>query len=92
MDATTCPECGAPAEVTDRFTLESTDGPIEHVRVHCVARHWFLLSTASLARYRAAARPAVPAPRADGRPADGGAGGLSRPVDPWRPRPARRSR
>ena len=33
MDTTTCPECGAPAEVTDRSVLESTDGPIEHVRV-----------------------------------------------------------
>ena len=59
MDVTTCPECGAPAEVTDRDVLESTDGPVEHVRVVCVRRHWFLLSTASLARGR---RPAVPGP------------------------------
>jgi len=49
MDATTCPECGAPAEVTDRFALESTDGPIEHVRVMCVRRHWFLMATETLA-------------------------------------------
>jgi hypothetical protein len=63
MDTTTCPECGAPAEVIDRFALESTDGPIEHVRIQCIARHWFLMATASLARYRAAAAPAVPAPR-----------------------------
>jgi hypothetical protein len=78
MDTTTCPECGAPAEVTDRFALEGTDGPIEHVRVQCVRRHWFLLPTASLARYRAAApgRPAVP---------------VSRRGDPRQPRPARRS-
>jgi hypothetical protein len=52
MDATTCPECGAPAEVTDRCTLESTDGPIEHLRVDCARRHWFLLSTATLHRAR----------------------------------------
>jgi hypothetical protein len=54
MDATTCPECGAPAEITDRDVLESTDGPIEHVKVGCVRRHWFLLSTASLERGRRA--------------------------------------
>jgi hypothetical protein len=56
MDATTCPDCGAPAEVTDRFALESTDGPMEHVRVVCVRRHWFLLATASLDRARQPAR------------------------------------
>ena len=63
MDTTTCPECRAPAEVTDRDALESTDGPIEHVRVVCVRRHWFLLSTASLAR---AHRAPVPSPAAVG--------------------------
>ena len=62
MDATTCPECGAPAEVTDRDVLESTDGPIEHVRVLCVRRHWFLMSTASLARGRRAPGRARPGP------------------------------
>ena len=64
MDTTTCPECGAPAEVTDRFVLESTDGPIEHVRVRCAGMHWFLTATESLARHRAAQtpvrRPAAP--------------------------------
>jgi hypothetical protein len=64
MDATTCPDCGAPAEVTDRCTLESTDGPIEHVRVVCVRRHWFLLSAASLHRARQpASRSAAAATR-----------------------------
>jgi hypothetical protein len=82
MDTTTCPECGAPAEVTDRFALESTDGPVEHVRVQCVRRHWFLLSTASLARHRAAA--ALPAAGQDD--------GVSRPGAPRPPRPARPSR
>jgi hypothetical protein len=61
MDATTCPGCGAPAEVTDRDVLESTDGPIEHVRVVCVRRHWFLLSTESLARGRRAPVPSLAA-------------------------------
>ena len=64
MDATTCPECGAPAEVTDRFALESTDGPMEHVRVVCVRRHWFLMTTAMLDRARQpASRSAAAATR-----------------------------
>jgi hypothetical protein len=50
MDTTTCPDCAAPAEVTDRSVLESTDGPIEHVKIRCVGGHWFLLSVASLRR------------------------------------------
>ena len=43
MDLTACPECGHPAEIEWRTVLESTDGPIEHARVSCVRRHWFLL-------------------------------------------------
>ena len=50
MDSTTCPDCGAPAEVTDRFVLESTDGPLEHLRLRCIRRHWFLLPVATLNR------------------------------------------
>ena len=48
MDITTCPECGAPAEIVDRHVLESTEGPVEHARVRCVARHVFFLPVASL--------------------------------------------
>jgi hypothetical protein len=51
MDATTCPECGAPAEITRRSALESTDGPVEHVKLQCVRRHWFLMPTFLLAEY-----------------------------------------
>lgn len=42
MELTTCPECGVPAEVTWRFELESTDGSVEHIQVHCANRHSFL--------------------------------------------------
>lgn len=49
MDTTTCPECGAPAEITFRTALESTGGPMEHVKLQCVRRHWFLMPTALLA-------------------------------------------
>ena len=54
MDLTTCPECDAPAEVTDRFALGSTGGQVEHVRMRCADKHWFLLSVATLERCRRA--------------------------------------
>jgi hypothetical protein len=39
-----CPECGLPAEVTERFSLSSTDGPVEHVALACVDGHYFRTS------------------------------------------------
>ena len=36
-----CPACAAPAEVIERYVLESTDGPIEHATVLCTDRHRF---------------------------------------------------
>ena len=44
-----CPECAAPAEVVDRFVLESTDGPIEHAIVTCPERHRFTVLVERLA-------------------------------------------
>jgi hypothetical protein len=38
-----CPTCGVPAEITDRFTLAGAPGPVEHVKVVCVRRHWYTL-------------------------------------------------
>jgi hypothetical protein len=35
-----CPQCGLPAEITDRFTLAGTSGPVKHVRTVCVGGHW----------------------------------------------------
>jgi hypothetical protein len=43
IDTTICPECGELAQVQDRAVLESTSGPVEHAKVMCVRRHWFLL-------------------------------------------------
>jgi hypothetical protein len=45
MDYTTCPEerCGVPAEVVDRWVLDSTDGPVEHICVVCLVGHRFLM-------------------------------------------------
>ena len=38
-----CPTCGLPAEITDRFVLGGAPGPVEHVKVVCVRRHWYTL-------------------------------------------------
>ena len=57
MDTTLCPECGALAEVQWRAVAESTDGPVEHARISCVRRHWFLLPVASLERPQPALQP-----------------------------------
>jgi hypothetical protein len=38
-----CPRCGLPAEITDRFTLGGAPGPVEHLKVVCVRRHWHTL-------------------------------------------------
>jgi hypothetical protein len=48
---TYCPEptCGALAEITERYTVGSTDGPIEHVSTHCLQRHRFVLPAEMLA-------------------------------------------
>jgi hypothetical protein len=48
MDTTNCPECGALAEIEWRAVMESTDGPVEHVKIRCAQRHWFLLPVAAL--------------------------------------------
>jgi len=33
--------CGLPAEVTGRFPMRSTDGPLESVMIRCPSGHWF---------------------------------------------------
>jgi len=39
-DTNPCPQCGAPAEITERFWLDSTDGPIQHPKIGCLSKHW----------------------------------------------------
>jgi hypothetical protein len=53
IDIVSCPMCALPAFVESRFYLESTDGPLEHLRVSCFHGH----STVSLAE-RVTALPA----------------------------------
>jgi hypothetical protein len=50
MTVIPCPECGVPAEITDRFTLPSTDGPVAHVATACAAGHCFRMPAEMLAR------------------------------------------
>lgn len=58
-----CPECGAPAEETDRFVLDSTDGPVAHVALRCARKHYFRMPVEML---RAFARTADQCPDAVG--------------------------
>ena len=55
MQLTRCPECDGPAEIEHRTVLESTHGPIEHVKLRCVQRHWCFVPTSSLDGVPAAA-------------------------------------
>jgi hypothetical protein len=33
--------CGRPAEMEARYTVGSTDGPLESARIRCPRGHWF---------------------------------------------------
>ena len=41
MDKRGTVRCGLPAEVEDRYTVRSTDGPMESARIRCPRGHWF---------------------------------------------------
>jgi hypothetical protein len=43
LDLRACPQCSMTAAVQRSDRVESTDGPIDHVRITCVNRHWFLM-------------------------------------------------
>jgi hypothetical protein len=48
LDIVACPECSMTAALQWGARLESTDGPVDHVRVTCVNRHWFLMPADTL--------------------------------------------
>jgi hypothetical protein len=52
LDLVGCPTCAAPAEIVERFVLNSTDGPIEHATVLCADRHRFTVLVERLASPR----------------------------------------
>ena len=74
MSIMPCPGCGVPAEITERFILASTDGPITHVAVCCVDGHHYRMEADRLPADRSqppAPRPPAPRPPAPRPPQDG---------------------
>jgi hypothetical protein len=41
LDRRGAARCGLPAEVEHRYTMGSTDGPLESARIRCPRGHWF---------------------------------------------------
>ena len=41
MDKHGAIRCGLPAEVQRRYTVRSTDGPLESAKIRCPRGHWF---------------------------------------------------
>ncbi len=39
-DSIPCCQGGAPAWITERFWLDSTDGPVEHLKTGRLSKHW----------------------------------------------------
>lgn len=62
-DVIACPDptCRAPAQIVDRWTLASSDGPVEHVKTGCERGHWFTPLIESL-DFRPAITEASPMP------------------------------
>jgi len=61
-----CPGCGVPAEVTERFSLPGTEGPVGHVALSCAAGHHFRMAVDGLsapAQEQLAALPPMEASR-----------------------------
>jgi hypothetical protein len=48
-----CPSCHEPAEIVDRFSMGSTDGPYRHLKVRCAAGHWYTLPADRVRSYGA---------------------------------------
>jgi hypothetical protein len=54
--------CGLPAVVEDSYTLDSTDGPVMSVKIHCPTGHWFSGPVAALTVHAdTAPTPSAPA-------------------------------
>lgn len=55
LDLVICPTCGQPAEVVRRTRLVSTAGRLEHVKIQCLQRHWYLMPSERLVTWPAVA-------------------------------------
>jgi Metallo-beta-lactamase superfamily len=51
LDSDGAARCGLPAEVEARYTMESTDGPLESAKIRCPLGHWFNGPIESLTRH-----------------------------------------
>ena len=61
IEWTRCPQCGLRSPRWSTATCwPSTDGPVEHVHVRCVAKHRFVMPVVSLATTTRTCRPAAP--------------------------------
>lgn len=45
METVKCPTCDLDAEVYDRYVRESTSGPVEHIKIRCVNKHDYNMTT-----------------------------------------------
>jgi hypothetical protein len=66
-----CPTCGLPAEITDRFTLNGAPTPVEHVKIVCVAGHWYTPPVDQLVAWERSDTTAEPSGRPVAREHDG---------------------
>jgi len=57
MDRHGAVRCGLPAAVADRYTMQSTDGLLESVRIRCPRGHYFNGPLESLTWEKAACAP-----------------------------------
>ena len=62
MDRDGTARCGLPAVVQDRYTVDSTDVPLEAARIRCPRGHWFNgpVEALTLEKSPRAAAPAAP--------------------------------
>jgi hypothetical protein len=69
--------CGLPAEVRCRFTMRSSDGPLESVMIRCPVGHWFNGAVESLTWERTDQHDPGTAANAPGASSAGGQDGRS---------------
>jgi hypothetical protein len=56
-----CPQCGASAQISERFWLDSTAGPVEHLKIGCVNNHWLTPLAETIASAQPELTPAAAA-------------------------------
>ena len=96
LDQDGAARCGLPAEVRCRFSMRSSDGPLESAMIRCPAGHWFNGPTESLTWERtdnhvpgaaaagySARRDSLPVTR-EGRDGGGGSALRDYPTEPER--------